>query len=232
MSKLALCINLLLTLSSYHRISGFNLPRPLQVIKRDFQALTRRVTAYHILLPKSDEVALKLKQSIRNKAYAKRGKDDMQIQQPMYIVDAFNEAATKYSRCKDTASDGGLLGTLVPQGYCLAPELDRACFEVQLGEVSGPIESDFGYHLLLVEERTNCPKLDGSYTRIVRGGGPDGTDIEFKSSASNDENQDIFIIALQQIGFWIGVSFAGGIVAEIAAKAVGVFETLPWENQP
>ena len=208
-------------------ISGLQMPRPLQVIKRDFQALTRRVTAYHILLPKSDEVALALKQRIRNKVYPK--KDGDIDNKPMYIVDAFSQAAKKYSRCEDTASRGGLLGTLVPQGYCLAPELDRACFEVQLGEISGPIESDYGFHLLLVEERINCPKLDGKYTKIERGG-PDGTDIEFKTSASRSTSDDIIKLAIQQIGFWLGISFAGGIVAEIAAKAAGAITTLPWEN--
>ena len=208
-------------------IDSFNLPRPLQVIQRDFQALTRRVTAYHILLPKSDEVALKLKQSIRNKAYAKKSDTE---QQPMYIVDAFNQSAKKYSRCTDTASNGGLLGNLVPQGYCSAPELDKACFEVPLGEVSGPIESNYGYHLLLVEERTNCPKIDGKYTRISRGGGTDGTNIEYNTNASKSENDNMPVFVMKQIGFWITISFAGGIVAELAAKTAGVFDTLPWEK--
>ena len=227
MKQLIKSIILLLCLQHSSFVYGFELPRPLQIVQRDFQALTRRVTAYHILLPKSDEVALSLKQSIRNKAYYKNNKEE-EDKEPIYIVDAFNEAAKKYSRCKDTADDGGLLGKKVPQGYCLAPELDRACFEVQLGEVSGPIESDFGYHLLLVEERTNCPKLDGGYTRIDRGGA-DGTDMVFLGKI-NDEGDDILVLATQQIGFWIGISFAGAIVAEIAAKAAGILDTLPWEN--
>lgn len=206
-------------------INGFNLPGPLGIVQRDFQALTRRVTAYHILLPKSDEVALKLKQSIRNKSSPKSKSEE---NEPMYVVDAFSQAAKKYSRCEDTAENGGLLGKLVPQGYCLAPELDRACFEVQLGDIAGPIESDYGYHLLLVEERLNCPKLDGAYTKIVRGGN-NGNEIEFRGKDKDDNNMALFV--LQQIGFWIGISFAGGIVAEIAAKAAGVFDTLPWEQQ-
>ncbi len=205
-------------------VNSFDLPGSLRVIQRDFQALTRRVTAYHILLPKSDEVALTLKQRIRNKSSSKGQNDD---KQPQYIVDVFNQAAKRYSRCEDTAEDGGLLGKLVPQGYCLAPELDRACFEVQLGEVAGPIESDYGYHLLLVEERLNCPKLDGAYTRIARGG-TDGTEMVFKGNDKENVNMPLFV--LQQIGFWIGISFAGGLVAEIAAKAAGIFERLPWEK--
>jgi len=152
-------------------------------------------------------------------------------------VDAFSNAAKKYSQDNDTKDNGGLLGKLVAQGYCRAQELDRACFELPLGEVVGPIESDFGYHLLLIEERTNCPKLDGKYTRIVRGG-KDGTDVIFmgprKGSGDNNMNMgnvnDVASVAAQQVGFWIGVSFLGGIVAELAAKAADVIQTLPWEK--
>ena len=89
-------------------------------IQRDFNALTRRVTAYHILLPSTGaptkviddsgiessslqlyDTALTLKQKIRNKALDQ-----------MYVVDAFNEAARRYSIDKETAVRGGLLGTL------------------------------------------------------------------------------------------------------------------------
>jgi len=60
-----------------------------------------------------------------------------------------------YGDSKICNKDGSLLGTLVPQGYCRAQELDKACFEVPLGEISGPVESEYGYHLVLVTERTN-----------------------------------------------------------------------------
>lgn len=127
--------------------------QPSQQIQKDYQALTRRVTARHILLPKSDEACRALKQKIRIKA------------EFIYLVDAFEQAAQRYSRNETTKNRGGLLGELVPQGYCNSPELDRACFSSRLGVIEGPIESDFGYHLILVTERTNCPKLDGKNTK-------------------------------------------------------------------
>jgi hypothetical protein len=210
---------------------------PIDVVTRDFRALTRRVTAHHILLPKSRDVALALKQRIRNEVspptvpspssspdYAFQ----VVVQRPAYIVDAFSSAAKKYSREECTASEGGLLGTLVPQGYCRAPELDRACFEVPLGEICGPIESEYGYHLLLVVERTNCKAIDGNYTKIVRG--EDGTSKKFVAGDDKFDSQgSLSQLALQQIGFWVGVSLAGGIVAEMAAKAADVVESLPWD---
>lgn len=200
--------------------TSLQLPNPIQIINRDFQALTRKVTAHHILLPKSTDVALALKQKIRN---ASSPKSDGT---PMYILDAFRTAAMKYSNDEETASLGGKLGTLVPQGYCRANELDKACFEVPLGEIAGPIESDYGYHLLLVTERTNCPKIDGRYTRVVRG--DDGTSTKLVEGDGSNKN-DLGVIAVQQFGFWIVVTFAGGIVAEIAAKTANIVDTVPWE---
>ncbi len=34
---------------------------------------------------------------------------------------------------------------------------------------------------------------------------------------------------VKQVGFWMGVSLAGGVMAEVAAKAANVIDTLPWE---
>lgn len=198
-------------------IAGFS--NPLDRIKKDFLALTRKSTSYHILLPKSSEATLLLKQKIRN-----RSKEE-------FVLDVFKGAAERYSLDKETAVRGGLLGELAPQGYCLAPELDEACFYAPLGEVYGPVESDYGYHLVLVAERTNCPKLDGTNTRLVRGG-PEG---KFSSQLAPPEggyksvNEEVSGVALQQLGFWLGTFIAGGIVAELAAKASGVIQTLPWE---
>ncbi|KAL9185608.1 hypothetical protein ACHAXT_003385 [Thalassiosira profunda] len=194
----------------------------IDVISRDFQALTRKVTAHHILLPKSDDVALALKQSIRNKVTPSKTSDA----QPMYVVDAFAAAARKYSRDEETAVNGGLLGNLVPQGWCRAKELDQACFQVPLGEICGPIESEYGYHLLLVVERTNCPKIDGKYTRIMKGS--NGFSKVFVGG-SREGNEGMIKLGMQQIGFWMGVSLAGGVVAEMAAKASNVVDTRPWE---
>ena len=121
----------------------------------------------------------------------------------------------------------------VPQGYCQAPELDRACFEVPLGEICGPIESEYGYHLLLVVECTNCKAIDGEFTKIVRGDDGnskkfatgDGFDSRgFATDDGFDSRGSLSHLATQQIRFWVGVSLAGGIVANISAKAANVVD--------
>jgi len=190
-------------------------------IERDFLALTRKVTARHILLPKSREVALALKQNIRNKVSPPRGSD----RQPKYIVDVFSAAAKKFSLDDETATHGGLLGTLAPQGYCRFKQLDEACFEVDLGEICGPVESDYGYHLLLVQERTNCEKIDGRYTRIIRGA--DGMSKVFVEDACQEGGeQKMTQLIAQQMGFWSGVSIAGGVLAQVTANAANAVDPL------
>ena len=115
---------------------------------------------------------------------------------------------------------------MAPQGFCRAKELDEACFREALGEICGPIESEYGYHLLLVTERTNCPKLDGQYTKISRGA--DGVSKIFAGDAQ-EEKQKMTQLAMGQVGYWMGVTLAGGVLAEVAAKAANVVDSLPWE---
>ncbi|MBI5007941.1 MAG: nitrogen fixation protein NifM [Nitrosomonadales bacterium] len=57
----------------------------------------------------------------------------------------FEEQALKHSECP-TALDGGKLGDL-PRGK-LFPQLDKALFELEAGEVSGVLESELGFHVL------------------------------------------------------------------------------------
>lgn len=177
----------------------------LEKIQNDFNALTRRVTAHHILLPPNTDVALALKQRIRIQS----------VERGQFVVDVFEEAAKKYSQDGTTNFRGGLLGELVPQGYCQNAELDRACFEVRLGEIEGPIQTKYGYHLLLVSERTNCPNLDGVKTKLVRQGESGrGTLIE----AEQVGKVNIAKFAAEQVTFWLMACVAGGVVAELAAQ--------------
>ena len=61
----------------------------------------------------------------------------------------FAKLARQYSECP-TAMEGGKLGTL-PHGQ-LYPELDAVLFRLSAGQVSTPIESPIGFHVLLCEQ--------------------------------------------------------------------------------
>lgn len=60
---------------------------------------------------------------------------------------SFAEAAEKYSSCPSGAK-GGDLG-FFSRGM-MVPEFDEASFTLPVGEVSEPIKTQFGYHLIVV----------------------------------------------------------------------------------
>lgn len=178
---------------------GHSWVNPIEQVRKDYLALTRRITIYHILLPpNSDDVSLALKQKIRN------NQD--------FVLTAFARAAKKYSRDDTTSKKGGLIGELVPQGYCKNSKLEEYCFtRARIGIVEGPIDSDYGQHLVLVSERTNCPKLDGGLTKLVP------TETGSKVVPSEQVGTVTLPFVASQIGFWIVCLVAGGFVAELAA---------------
>ena len=87
--------------------------------------------ASHILVS-TEEQALELKQQIADGA-------------------AFADLAKEHSSCP-SGKDGGSLGQF-NQG-AMVPEFDAVIFsELPLGEVSEPVKTQFGYHLIEVQQR-------------------------------------------------------------------------------
>lgn len=62
----------------------------------------------------------------------------------------FGELAKKYSE-DSSAANGGNLGWMGPGD--LVPEFDQAMNRLQIGEVSNPVKTEFGWHLIQVLER-------------------------------------------------------------------------------
>lgn len=69
----------------------------------------------------------------------------------------FEDVAAKYSDDKESARKGGDLGYVI-RGM-LPEELDKKAFELPLGEVSKPVGTQFGYHLIRVDEKRIAQKL-------------------------------------------------------------------------
>jgi len=63
----------------------------------------------------------------------------------------FAALAKEHSSCP-SGREGGSLGTF-GRGQMVA-EFDQACFEGTVGDVQGPIKTQFGYHIVQVTERT------------------------------------------------------------------------------
>jgi peptidyl-prolyl cis-trans isomerase C len=93
------------------------------------QPPVEEVHARHILLPTEEEAKAALER-------VKKGED-------------FAKVATELS--KDPAGDGGDLGWFTKDR--MVPEFADAAFKLQPGQVSDPVKSQFGWHVIKVEER-------------------------------------------------------------------------------
>lgn len=63
---------------------------------------------------------------------------------------SFEEAAREHSSCPSKDADGDL-GTF-PRGQ-MVPEFEEAVFTMDKGEVRGPVQTQFGYHLIKLEDK-------------------------------------------------------------------------------
>ena len=64
---------------------------------------------------------------------------------------SFEDAAKENSSCPSSAN-GGCLGDF-GHGQ-MVPEFDQACFEMEVGEVRGPVKTQFGYHLIKLNSKS------------------------------------------------------------------------------
>lgn len=92
--------------------------------------MSEEIKASHILV-KTKEEALKIKEEIL------AGKK-------------FKDAAAEYSLCPSGANGGDL-------GYfgrnVMVVEFDHAAFELPVGKISDPVNTNFGWHLILVTDK-------------------------------------------------------------------------------
>ena len=69
---------------------------------------------------------------------------------------SFEDAARKNSTCP-SSEQGGNLGDF-GRGQ-MVPEFDTACFEMEEGEVRGPVKTQFGYHLIRLNKKNPAEAL-------------------------------------------------------------------------
>jgi parvulin-like peptidyl-prolyl isomerase len=135
------------------------------LLKKEFSEHPERYTvpelvhARHILVrlnpsatqPEQD-AALKKAEGIYSRATAK-GAD-------------FAQLAKETSEDETTKAQGGDLGGF--QKGMMVPEFEQASFSLKVGEVSKPIKTAFGYHIIKVEEHTKseAPVFDAIKDRV------------------------------------------------------------------
>jgi peptidyl-prolyl cis-trans isomerase C len=107
-------------------------------IGKFMKRFTTKATASHILIKGGAEAENKL--------------EDLKVE----IGDSpvkFAEAAAKYSECP-SASSGGNLGEFGPGS--MVKEFDEVVFSpsTPVGTIQGPVKTQFGYHLIYINDRT------------------------------------------------------------------------------
>lgn len=89
-----------------------------------------------------------IKMNIYKKALG--GGDPAKGVSPEKLMSAFAAEAQKSSSCP-SKSNGGELGSFSPGQ--MVPEFDDVAFKAQVGIVHGPVNTQFGSHLILVTDR-------------------------------------------------------------------------------
>ena len=69
---------------------------------------------------------------------------------------SFEDAAKDYSSCP-SAQKGGSLGEF-SKGQ-MVPEFDNAVFNMEIGEIKGPVQTQFGYHIIKLNRRNEAKEI-------------------------------------------------------------------------
>ncbi|MDO5715102.1 MAG: peptidylprolyl isomerase [Tissierellia bacterium] len=96
--------------------------------KEDFKE-QKKVSAAHILV-ESEDVAKEISEKLKS-------------------GERFEELAKMHSTCP-SSQKGGNLGTFAPGQ--MVPEFDQVVFEMEKGEISQPVKTQFGYHIIKVDD--------------------------------------------------------------------------------
>lgn len=106
-------------------------------------AHAERVRVSHILVKVPPGSAMMVKSKALQRAKALKGKLDGGAD--------FFEVASKESDDMESAQRGGDLGFILRRW--MPPAFEKVAFSLPVGDVSDPVESDFGYHLIRVREK-------------------------------------------------------------------------------
>jgi len=109
-----------------------------------------------------------------------------QLRQDPNNQDLWNQLAKDYSQDPGSAPSGGELGWVGKGGF--VPPFETAANALAIGQISDPVKSDFGYHIIQVEERRG-PADNDIVKRWLAGG---FTEANIKWHTQHDMLRDLF----------------------------------------
>ncbi|WP_297090234.1 peptidylprolyl isomerase [uncultured Draconibacterium sp.] len=117
-----------------------------QQVKELYRRMTHEVHASHILLKLDNNAPAGTKQEVLGKIN--------KIRNEILAGKSFEDAAVEYSEDPSAKTNKGDLGYF--SAFTMVTPFEDAAFTTKVGEVSEPVKTDFGYHLLKVNDiRTN-----------------------------------------------------------------------------
>lgn len=135
----------------YIELSQANLAKALSVTDSELQAYYDENLARFVEPEKRQASHILIRMDAQTpEAEAQAQAKLSEVQQALSEGQAFAELAKQYSQDPGSAKQGGALG-LFQQGM-MVPEFDEAVFSMKVDEVSEPVKTDFGYHLIKLEK--------------------------------------------------------------------------------
>lgn len=122
--------------------SGYHIIKILE-LRGGTEQIVQQTKARHILIKPNE---------IRSETETRTLIDDI-YQQLQQDPEQFETLAKTYSDDPGSALQGGSLGWVNPGS--MVPEFEKTMQTARIGEISQPFRSDFGWHILQVEERRN-----------------------------------------------------------------------------
>lgn len=122
--------------------SGFHIIRLAEKRDNDPQHIVSQTRARHILLQTSE---LQTDEEVKTRI--------LQLKQRIDSGEDFATIAAANSQDKGSAGAGGDLGWVNPG--VMVKEFEEAMNQLQVGQISEPVKTQFGWHLIKIEERRN-----------------------------------------------------------------------------
>lgn len=116
------------------------------------------VRASHILMKTGEKATPEEKLEIQKKLVAIKANIEAK-------TISFAEAAKKYSDCPSAKQEGDI--GHFPYKFAVADSFAEAAFALKVGQISQPVETGFGYHLILVTDRTKGEPSDFNQIKDV-----------------------------------------------------------------
>ena len=150
---------------AYHALVGF-LGRTTEIAVLLGGAALLAYMLYHILRfccsssqPPDGPSATARHILVQDELFARELKKTFDGKKGERLFSWFSSAAAKHSDCWSGMS-GGALGSFGPGKY--GPAFDQAVWSGPLMEVQGPVQTDAGFHLVLVIQRSGHLPVDGA----------------------------------------------------------------------